>query len=86
MIGGTVHDTLKAEFNVTPLPAIGWDIVLAVLLAVVLYAGVALSTRVQLTLALISIVTVLIFFINVIGRAKGGNASDAFSPSGSPTG
>jgi amino acid transporter len=86
MIGGTVHDTLQAEFNVTPLPAIGWDIILALLLAVVLYVGVALSTRVQLTLALISILVVLIFMINVIARAKGGNASDAFSPSGSPTG
>ena len=86
MIGGTVHDTIAAEFNVTPLPAIWWDIILAAALAVVLYAGVALSTRVQLTLALISILVVLVFFINVIARAKGGNASDAFSPSGSPTG
>jgi amino acid transporter len=86
MIGGTVHDTIQAEFNVTPLPAIGWDIILAVLLAVVLYAGVALSTRVQLTLALISIIAVLAFFINVIGRAGNGGASHAFAPSGSPTG
>lgn len=86
MIGGTVHDTLAAEFNVTPLPAIGWDIILAVLLAIVLYAGVALSTRVQLTLALISIIAVLAFFINVIARAGNGGASRAFAPSGSPTG
>jgi amino acid transporter len=86
MIGGTVHDTLQAEFNVTPLPAIGWDLILAALLAAVLYAGVALSTRVQLTLALISVVAVLAFFINVIARAGGNGASHAFAPSGSPTG
>jgi amino acid transporter len=86
MIGGTIHDTLQAEFNITPLPALVWDLLLAAILAVVLYAGVALSTRVQLTLALISVVAVLIFFINVIARAGNGGASHAFSPSGSTTG
>jgi amino acid transporter len=86
MIGGTIHDTLAAEFNVTPLPALVWDLILAALLAVVLYAGVALSTRVQLTLALISVIAVLAFFINVIARAGTSGASHAFAPSGSPTG
>jgi amino acid transporter len=86
MIGGTIHDTIQAEFNVTPLPDIGWDLILAALLAVVLYAGVALSTRVQLTLALISVIAVLVFSINVIARAGSHGASHAFSPSGSPTG
>ncbi len=86
MIGGTIHDTLQAEFNITPLPAIAWNLILAALLAVVLYAGVALSTRVQLTLALISVLAVLAFFINVIARGGNHGASHAFSPSGSPTG
>ena len=39
MIGGTVHDTLKAEFNVAPLPEVGWDLILLAGLAVVLYLG-----------------------------------------------
>lgn len=86
MIGGTIHDTIASEFNITPIPTIGWDIILVVLLAVVLYAGVSLSTRVQLTLALISLVAVLAFFINVIARARGGSVSSAFTPSGSATG
>ena len=86
MIGGTIHDTLQAEFNVTPLPALAWNLILAALLAVVLYAGVALSTRVQLTLALVSVLAVLAFFINVIARGGNHGASHAFSPSGSPTG
>jgi amino acid transporter len=86
MIGGTVHDTLQAEFNITPLPSIGWDLILVVILAAVLYAGVALSTRVQLTLALISLLTVLVFFINVIARDGNAHASSAFTPSGSATG
>lgn len=86
MIGGTVHDTLQAEFGITPLPGIGWDLILVVLLAAVLYAGVALSTRVQLTLALVSLLVVLVFLINVIARAGNGHASSAFTPSGSATG
>jgi amino acid transporter len=86
MIGGTIHDTLQAEFNITPLPALVWNLLLAALLAVVLYAGVALSTRVQLALALISVLAVLAFFINVIARGGNHGASHAFAPSGSPTG
>jgi amino acid transporter len=86
MIGGTIHDTLQAEFNITPLPALVWNLLLAALLAVVLYAGVALSTRVQLALALISVLAVLAFFINVIVRGGNHGASHAFAPSGSPTG
>ncbi|MCL2584511.1 MAG: APC family permease, partial [Streptosporangiales bacterium] len=87
MIGGTIHDTLQSEFGVTPLPAAGWDVILLALLAVVLYAGVALSTRAQLVLALVSFLAVLVFLLTVIARA--GQASDTvrtFTPSGSPTG
>lgn len=87
MIGGTIHDTIKAEFNAEPLPGLGWDLVLLVLLAAVLYFGVALSTRAQLVLALLSLTAVLVFAIFVIVKVGADNqVAKAFSPSGSPQG
>ena len=70
------------------LPIWLWDVVFALLLFVVLYFGVQISTRVQLTLALISIAVVLIFFITVIidlgdandfGKAFDPNPADGFT-------
>jgi amino acid transporter len=87
MIGGTIHDTLQAEFNIDPLSTGVWDLVLLIGLAAVLYLGVALSTRAQLVLAMISITVVLIFFIVVIVKVGGGNhVGTAFKPSTSPQG
>jgi amino acid transporter len=63
MIGGTIHDTVQGEFQRTPLPYWGWDILLLALVGTIIYLGVALSTRVQLTLALISVTVVLVFSI-----------------------
>ena len=87
MISGTVHDVLAGEFNVTPLPALGWDVVLIAIVGAIMYLGVALSTRAQLILALISITVVLIFSVVVIAKVGGGNHLDrAISPSSSPQG
>jgi amino acid transporter len=87
MISGTVHDILAGEFNVTPLSTLGWDVVLLIILAAVMYLGVALSTRAQLVLALISITVVLIFSIVVIAKVGGGNhVGKAISPGSSPDG
>jgi amino acid transporter len=87
MIGGTIHDTIQSEFNITPLPESVWDLILVVGLAAVLYLGVALSTRAQLALALISFGAVLIFCLYVIIKLGGGNHIDtAFKPSSSPQG
>ena len=87
MIGGTIHDTLQAEFNIAPLPDAVWDLILLVGLGAVLYLGVALSTRAQLTLALISFTAVLIFAVYVIAKLGGGNhVATAFKPSSSPQG
>ncbi len=82
LLGGYVHDSLLPAFSVGPwLPVWAWDTILAVLLFAALYFGVQISTRVQLTLALLSIAVVLIFFATVIGKL--GSANDlakAFDP------
>ena len=86
MIGGTIHDTLLGEFNRQPLTYLQWDIVLFVILAAVLYFGVAVSTRVQLVLALISFTVVLVFSIFLIIKSGGvHHIPKGFSPSGSPS-
>jgi len=87
LIGGTLHDTIQSEFNSTPLPEAAWDALLCVGVAAILYFGVALSTRSQLVLALISLTVVLGFFIYLIVAAGSGNeVGKAFSPSTSPQG
>jgi amino acid transporter len=63
------------------LPVWLWDIVVAVGLFAVLYFGVQISTRVQLTLALISIAVLLVFFATVIVDVGGDNdIAKAFDP------
>jgi amino acid transporter len=87
LIAGTIHDTLAAEFSARPLPVTGWAIVLLALIAVIMYLGVALSTRAQLILALISIATVLVFSLYVIVKVGSGNQlGTAFNPGSSPSG
>ena len=87
LLGGTIGDTLEAEFGNSVLPQLGWDIVLLVVVGLILYLGIALSTRAQLVLALVSITVVLIFFIYVIIKVGSGNdVAKAFSPSSSPQG
>jgi amino acid transporter len=87
LTGGTIHDTLDAEFGHALLPELGWDLVLLAGLAVVLYFGVALSTRAQLVLALVSMSVVFLFFIFVIVKVgSDNNVGTAFNPSTSPQG
>jgi amino acid transporter len=87
LIAGTIHDTLLGEFDIEPLGNLGWSIVLFILVGVVLYLGVALSTRSQLVLALVSLVVVSLFVITVIIKVGGDNSvSTALSPSSSPDG
>ncbi len=86
MIGGTIHDTLQSEFNVTPVPSLVWDLVLLAIVATIMFFGVVLSTRMQLTLAMISVTVVLIFSIFVIVKSGGlHHVATGFSPSRSPT-
>ena len=86
LIGGTIY-TILGEFNRKPLPRAAWDLILLALVAAVLYLGVALSTRAQLVLALVSITVVLIFSVYVIVKVGSANhVAKAFTPSSSPTG
>lgn len=87
LIAGTIHDTLKAEFGFTGIPITGWSIILLAVVAVTMFLGVALSTRVQLVLALVSIATVLLFSLYVIVKAGGAHhVTAAFKPGSSPNG
>jgi amino acid transporter len=89
LIGGYVHDillpTLGVEGEVLPIWA--WNAIWAVLLFAILFFGVQISTRVQLTLALISVVAVLLFFVKVISDLGGDNDfGTVFDPNSSPDG
>jgi amino acid transporter len=69
LIGGLVHDTLAGEFGFTLVPYWVWNLAFVGLVAYVMWAGVQISTRVQLALSLISAAVVLLFFVNVILNA-----------------
>lgn len=85
LIGGIIHDTLQGEFHRAPLPYPVWDILLFLLVGAIIYLGVVLSTRVQLTLALVSVTVVLVFSVFVIIKSGGlHHVATGFSPSGSP--
>jgi amino acid transporter len=85
MIGGTAHDTVAGEFAWTGIPYLGWDLMLLAIVGTVLYLGVAVSTRVQLVLALVSIFVVFLFSLYVIVKSGGlHHIGSGFSSSGSP--
>jgi amino acid transporter len=87
MLGGTIHDTLLAEFHHAFLSELGWDVVLLVIACITVFFGVALSTRTQLILALVSITVVSIFFVYVIIKVGSDNdVAKAFNPSNAPNG
>ncbi len=69
------------------MPIWAWQVLFALGLFAVLYFGVQISTRVQLTLALISVAVVLVYFLSVIVRLGGDNDfGKAFNPNPSPDG
>jgi amino acid transporter len=86
LIGGYVHDTLDAEFGAPLLPGWLWSVLVTGGLFAVLYMGVRISTRLQLTLALVSAAVVGVFFLYVIGKVGGDNSLKAFNPSEAPDG
>jgi amino acid transporter len=88
LLGGYVHDSLLPAWEIDlDLPIWLWDSIFALGLFAVLYFGVQISTRVQLTLALVSIAVVLIFFVTVIADLGGDNdIVKAFDPTPEPFG
>jgi amino acid transporter len=88
LLGGYVHDSLLPAWEIDlDLPIWLWDTIFALGLFAVLYFGVQISTRVQLTLALVSIAVVLIFFVTVIADLGGDNdIAKAFDPTPQPFG
>jgi amino acid transporter len=80
LIGGLIHDILLGEYNLEPLPGWAWSLIYVVAVFLVMYLGVQISTRVQLTLALVSAAVVLAFFIYVIAKVGGDNSLKAFNP------
>ncbi len=86
MIGGTIHDTIQGEFNKAPLPYFVWDVLLFLLVGTIIYLGVALSTRVQLSLALVSVTVVFIYSVYVVIKSGGlHHIPTGFSISSSPS-
>jgi amino acid transporter len=85
LIGGLFHDLLLLEFEKEPLPGWVWSVIFVAAVFLVLYLGVQISTRVQLTLALVSAGVVLVFFLYVIGKAPDQDLS-TFNPSSSADG
>ncbi len=86
LMGGYLQSTIAAEFSVNPLPPWAWTLLLIALIAGILYFGVRLSTRSQLTLALVSIVVVTIFFLTVIVKLGSANSLKPFNPSSAADG
>ena len=86
ILGGYLQSTIASEFSVNPLPGWAWSLIFLVIVALVLYFGVRISTRVQLVLALISIIVVTVFFISVIVKLGSANSFKPFRPSSSADG
>ncbi|HEX9123300.1 MAG TPA: APC family permease [Actinomycetota bacterium] len=80
LIGGLTHDILLGEYNVEPLQGWMWSLIYVVAIFLIMYLGVRISTRVQLTLALVSAAVVLGFFVYVIFKVGGDNSLKALNP------
>lgn len=86
LIGGFVHDTLEAEFATGVMPGWLWSLAVAAGLALTLWRGVRISTRLQLVLALASAAVVGVFCLYVIARVGSGNSLMAFNPANATDG
>jgi amino acid transporter len=86
LIGGYIQSTLVAEFSVNPLPSWAWTLLLIALIGGIIYFGVRISTRSQLTLALVSMLAVVVFFISVIVKLGNANSIKQFNPSSAAQG
>jgi amino acid transporter len=84
LVGWFLRDNVLPAFEIDPImPSWAWSLIYVGLVFLILAAGVQISTRLQLLLALVSVVVVLGFFINVIVNAPK-NSLDAFNPASAP--
>jgi amino acid transporter len=84
LVGWFLRDNVLPAFEIDPImPSWAWSLIYVGLVFLILAAGVQISTRVQLLLALVSVVVVLGFFINVIVNAPE-NSLKAFNPAEAP--
>jgi amino acid transporter len=87
LVGWFVHDVIFEAVpgaqavisSESPLPMWAWSLIYVAAVFLIQYVGVRLSTRVQLTLALVSALVVFIFFIKVIADVPT-NSLKAFNP------
>jgi amino acid transporter len=66
------------------MPAWLWSLLYVTAVFLIMYLGVQISTRVQLTLALVSAAVLLGFFVYVIIKVGGDNSLRAFNPAEAP--
>jgi amino acid transporter len=84
LVGWFLRDNVLPAFEVDQLmPSWAWSLIYVGLVFLILAAGVRISTRLQLLLALVSVAVVLAFFINVIVNAPK-NSLEAFNPGAAP--
>ena len=85
LVGWFLRDNVLPAFEIDQLmPSWAWSLIYVGLVFLILAAGVQISTRLQLLLALVSAAVVLAFFINVIINAPE-NSIDAFNPAEAPS-
>jgi amino acid transporter len=84
LVGWFLRDNVLPAFGIEGLlTSWVWSLVYVVLVFLVLAAGIQISTRLQLLLALVSAAVVLAFFVNVIVNAPE-NSLRAFNPAEAP--
>ncbi|WP_323181851.1 APC family permease [Streptomyces sp. NBC_01408] len=86
LAGGTVHEVLRTQFDLAPLPVWTWQLLLLALVLTVVHTGVHIAVRAQLVLALVSIGVLAAFFIHVIVQVGDDNSLSAFTPASSAQG
>lgn len=85
LVGWFLRDNVLPAFEVDPImPSWAWSLIYVGLVFLILAAGVKISTRLQLLLALVSTAVVLAFFVNVIINAPV-NSLRAFNPAEAPS-
>ncbi|WP_416966722.1 APC family permease [Streptomyces sp. 4F14] len=86
LIGGTLHDDLKAEFGFDAVPVWVWQAVILAALVAIVHVGVQVSVKMQLALALVSMAVLTVFFVYLIVKVGSDNSLTAFEPSSSAQG